>query len=117
MTKLEKTKSGYYAANQGFATTFEGEPLFVKEGELVHKDHPLLKGREELFEPAEQLTRFDRPEIEQATAAPGEKRGNGRRRRRMSETETEPEAEPATEPEAEPEAEPAEGDDDEEKSE
>ena len=103
MAKLEKTKTGYYAANQGFATTFEGEPLFVQQGELVHKDHALLKGREELFDPAEKVTRFDRPEVEQATKAPGEKRG---RRRRMSTTENEPAAEPAPEPEAEPAPEP-----------
>lgn len=105
-TKLPKTKTGYYAANQGFATTFEGEPLFVQKGELVHKSHPLLKGREELFEPADRISRFD---DEQATAAPGEKRG---RRKRVSTSESEEPAEPvdddaegdtAEEPEAEPE--------------
>jgi hypothetical protein len=32
---------------------------------------PLLKGREEHFEPVESFGRFD---VEQATAAPGEKR-------------------------------------------
>jgi len=102
LAKLEKTKTGYYRANQGFATTFDDEPLFVQKGELVHKSHPLLKGREELFEPADELTRFD---VEQATSAPGEKRG---RRRRVSETtseEPEPEAEPEPEPETEPESE------------
>ena len=109
-TKLEKTKTGYYEANQGFATTFEGEPLFVQKGELVHKSHPLLKGREELFDPADRITRFD---VEQATAAPGEKRG---RRKRVSETEVEPAAEPEAEPAAEPEAEPASDDDEGEES-
>ena len=49
----------------------DGEPLFVAKGELVHKDHPLIKGRESLFEPAENFGRFD---IEQATSAPGETR-------------------------------------------
>jgi nucleoid-associated protein YgaU len=98
--KLEKTKTGYYEANQGFATTFEGEPLFVQKGELVHKSHPLLKGREELFDPAEHISRFD---VEAATAAPGEKRG--RRKKAVSETE-----EPEAEPEAEPVADDAEGD-------
>jgi hypothetical protein len=66
-------KPTYYRANQGFATTFEGEPLFVAKGELVHKDHKLLKGRSEMFDPAEDFGRFDI--VEQATAAPGEKRG------------------------------------------
>jgi len=95
--KLPKPTTGYYEANQGFATTFEGEPLFVQKGELVHKSHPLLEGREELFDPADRITRFD---AEQATAAPGEKRG--RRSKRVSETEAEPVAEPEAEPEAEP---------------
>jgi len=116
-TKLPKTKTGYYAANQGFATTFEGEPLFVQKGELVHKSHPLLKGREELFEPADRISRFD---VEQATSAPDEKRG----RRRKSVSTTEPESEPEAEPdrvaddaegdtaeEAQPETEPESDDD------
>jgi hypothetical protein len=68
----KRTASDYYRANQGFATTLDGEPLFVAKGELVHKDHPLLKGRKDLFDPAENFGRFD---VEQATAAPEEKRG------------------------------------------
>jgi hypothetical protein len=42
---MAKTKTGYYRANQGFATTLDGEPLFVQQGELVSAGHPLLKGR------------------------------------------------------------------------
>jgi hypothetical protein len=68
-------KPDYYRANQGFATMFEGEQLFVAKGELVHKDHKLLKGRSEMFDPADDFGRFDRPAVEQATKAPGEKRG------------------------------------------
>jgi hypothetical protein len=70
-------KTGYFRANQGFATTLDGEQLFVQEGELVSAGHPLLEGREDLFEPAENFGRFDlanEPAVEQATAAPGEKR-------------------------------------------
>lgn len=66
-------KADYYRANQGFATTLDGEPLFVAKGELVHKGHALLKGRSEMFDPVEDFGRFDI--VEQATAAPGEKRG------------------------------------------
>ena len=69
---MPRKATDYYRANQGFSTMLDGEPLFVAKGELVHKDHPLLKGRSDLFEPAENFGRFD---IEQATAAPGEKRG------------------------------------------
>jgi hypothetical protein len=47
----------------------------VQKGELVRDGHPLLKGRDDLFDPADQLSRFDHVDVEQATAAPGEKRG------------------------------------------
>ena len=67
----KKSATNYFRANQGFSTTLDGEPLFVAKGELVHKDHPLLKGREDLFDAAENFGRFD---IEQATQAPGETR-------------------------------------------
>ena len=49
----------YYRANQGFATVYDGEPLWVAKGELVHKDHPLLKDRATLFERAVNFGRFD----------------------------------------------------------
>lgn len=86
---MSKPKSGFWKANQGFATTYEGEPLFVQKGELVRHGHPLLKGRDELFEPADRVSRFDEVDdgVEQATAAPGEKRG----RRSKPKPEPEPE--------------------------
>lgn len=68
---MARKATDYYRANQGFSTILDGEPLFVAKGELVHKDHPLLKGRKDLFDAAENFGRFD---IEQATAAPGETR-------------------------------------------
>jgi len=71
----KKSATGYYRANQGFSTILDGESLFVQKGELVHSGHPLLKGREDLFDPADNFGRFDRPEVEEATAAPGQKRG------------------------------------------
>lgn len=78
---MGKPKSGFWKANQGFATDVDGEPLFVQKGELVRDGHPLLKGREELFDHADRISRFDhKAEVEQATAAPGEKRGKPRRR-------------------------------------
>jgi hypothetical protein len=68
---MAKEKVELYRANQSAATVFEGEEVFVKEGDLVRAGHDILKGREWLFEPAEGYVRFD---VEQATAAPGEKR-------------------------------------------
>lgn len=69
---MAKPKSGYYRAKESFVTMFEGEQINVAAGELVRAGHPLLKRREELFEEVESFGRFD---VEQATAAPGEKRG------------------------------------------
>lgn len=43
----------------------------VNEGDLVDATDPIVKGREALFESSERVT--SRP-VEQATAAPGEKR-------------------------------------------
>lgn len=62
----------YMQAIDSFFTMLNGEPVQVSKGDLVHPDHPLLKGREQLFRPARNHIRFD---VEQATAAPGEKRG------------------------------------------
>lgn len=62
----------YYQAKESFVTMLNGEPQQVSAGDLVHPDHPILKGRESLFRPARDHVRFD---VEQATAAPGEKRG------------------------------------------
>lgn len=72
---MPRKKPDYYRAKEGFVTVFEGDQISVAAGELVRAGHPLLKRREELFAPVEDFGRFDRAEVEQATAAPGEKRG------------------------------------------
>ena len=60
-------------AKDSFAAHVDGETLVVRKGVTrVRKGHPLLKGREELFEPIDRKVDYD---VEQATAAPGEKRG------------------------------------------
>jgi hypothetical protein len=64
-------KVDLYQAKESFVTQLEGEQVSVAAGDLVRAGHPLLKGREELFKPAKNWVRFD---VEQATAAPGEKR-------------------------------------------
>jgi hypothetical protein len=69
---MAREKVELYKANQSAATMFDGENVFIHEGDLVRAGHPILKGREWLFEPAEDYVRFD---VEQASAAPGEKRG------------------------------------------
>ena len=60
-----------YQAKEPFVTMFNGEQVSVSAKDLVRAGHPLLKGREDLFKPAENVVRF---EVEQATAAPGEKK-------------------------------------------
>lgn len=65
-------KVDLYMARESFATTLDGDIVSVSKGDLVRAGHPIMKGREDQFEPAEGYVRFD---IEQATAAPGEVRG------------------------------------------
>jgi hypothetical protein len=60
-----------YRAKYPFGVMYEGEQITVAQGEIVRAGHPLLEGRMEHFEPVENFGRFD---VEQATAAPGEKR-------------------------------------------
>ena len=64
-------KVDLYIATEGFVTMFQGEQVCVAAGELVRAGHPLLKNRESHFKPWDG-PRFD---VEQATKAPGEKRG------------------------------------------
>jgi hypothetical protein len=70
---MTKAKVDLYVANQSAATILDGEEVWVKEGDLVRAGHPILKGRDWLFDPATDYVRFD---VEQATSAPGEKRGS-----------------------------------------
>jgi ribosomal protein L31 len=58
----------------GFHVQLKGEnhPTYIGDGELVRADHKVVKAYPQMFEPADN---FDRPEVEAATAAPGEKRG------------------------------------------
>lgn len=60
-----------YVANDSFSTVLDGQPITVSKGMTrVRHGHPLLAGREQMFDPIE--VHFD---VEQATDRPGEKRG------------------------------------------
>lgn len=60
-----------YVATASFEAFVDGERVLVQRGKTrVREGHPILTGREHLFAP--QTVRF---EVEQATQAPGEKRG------------------------------------------
>jgi hypothetical protein len=66
-----------YVANQSFATVVDGEQLWVSKGDRAEKGASILKRHEEFFDVEDETNiRFKkRPTVEQATAAPGEKRG------------------------------------------
>ena len=71
-------KRDLYQAVESFVTHVNGEPFQVSAGDLFDSRDPILKGRDLLFKPAEGYIRRSpawRPEMEQATAAPGERRG------------------------------------------
>lgn len=83
--------SDIYVATETFATELDNQPIIVqKDITRVRAGHPLLKGRENLFK----LITVHY-EVEQATAAPGEKRG-------APAPAPAPEPEPAAEPEPAP---------------
>lgn len=63
-----------------------GSPRIVNAGDLVDKNDPVIKGREALFEDVETYVSDRTPApVEQATAAPGERRDVRSRRSKASE--------------------------------
>ena len=62
-----------YVAKHGFACSLDGEEVRVAEGERVRAGHPLLRSHADMFKPVDEDVHYD---VEQATAAPGEKRGD-----------------------------------------
>lgn len=64
-------RSVYVAVESGSAEIDGQTYTFTKDVTLVRAGHPLLKGRSHLFKKVEQSVHY---EVEQATAAPGEKR-------------------------------------------
>ena len=62
-------------ARESFSCEIDGIKFVVSAGVTrVRADHPLVRGREQLFEPAGECV-----DLVQATAAPGEKRGQKRK--------------------------------------
>jgi hypothetical protein len=67
----------YLKARHAFGVQYEGEFITISEGEIVPTGHKLLKqlGKAGVAEHFEEVTSFGRwDKVEQATAAPGEKR-------------------------------------------
>ena len=71
-----KQKSGLVQVKEAFAGTFEGTPLVLNVGQVFQDDDPYVRQWPQFFEPLDAKPfRDSRPPVEQATAAPGEKRG------------------------------------------
>lgn len=63
-----------FVARESGSAEVDGEQYsFVKGVTRVREGHPLLKGREHVFSPVDEVVHY---EWESATAAPGEKRGD-----------------------------------------
>lgn len=54
--------------------SFHSPAGFVAAGDIYEAEHPIVKKHPERFEPLK-VHRAGKPPVEQATAAPGEKRG------------------------------------------
>ena len=70
----------YMQATDSFTTELDGQVVTVNRGEFVRAGHALVKQNPGRFRPLEITSRFDT--VEQATAAPGERRNTGRPRQR-----------------------------------
>lgn len=62
----------------------------VHAGDILADDDPILKGRGHLFEDLSEYVTRTTSQVEQATAAPGEKRSLGKRGRKPKKHDTEP---------------------------
>lgn len=67
--------SDIYVATKTATFTFQGRRVFVTAGKTtVRQGHPMLDEFPTLFEPLKVTYDTDRPEVERATANPGERR-------------------------------------------
>lgn len=72
---LRKAGDGLFVARQAFATQLDGVTVIIQPGQVVDANDPILKGRRELFDDfAPKVRQYPGQRVEQATAAPGEKR-------------------------------------------
>jgi hypothetical protein len=68
---VARTAKAVFRARSSFVATVAGRTVTVAAGQLVQEGDPLLTGRGALFDPVSDY-------VEQATAAPGEKRTTSR---------------------------------------
>lgn len=63
----------FVRAREPFSGDMDGTPFVVNPSEVLASDHPLVRKYPKHFVPLEEDRQ--RPQVEQATAAPGEQRG------------------------------------------
>ncbi|MFB7597256.1 hypothetical protein [Streptomyces sp. NPDC056160] len=59
---------------KSFSAYADGVPRVVRAGQLLDDDDPIVQGREASFESVDAHLAARRPQVEQATADPGEQR-------------------------------------------
>lgn len=70
---MAKNDDSVYVAHTAFVCEIDGERYSVTQGERVRSGHPLVKAQSQYFDRVEDAkVHYD---VERATAAPGEKRG------------------------------------------
>jgi hypothetical protein len=69
------TKAAYYTVSESFIGALDGDEVEYQKGEVVGPDDPGLHKWPQRFIPLVVRKTRRRGEVEQATAAPGEKRG------------------------------------------
>jgi hypothetical protein len=69
------TEPNIVRATEAFIGEADGETLRVVKGDLFESAHPAVRKWPHLFEPILIRYPIKSPKVEQATAAPGEKRG------------------------------------------
>lgn len=67
-------KTEFFVARESFHADIDGVPTVVSKGEIARVGASVLDTHAGYFEPIDRHVRYD---VEQATAAPGERRGIG----------------------------------------
>jgi hypothetical protein len=95
---MAKTNPSVLTALEAFVCEVKGERLAFSKGDPIEADHPAVKQNPHLFGPLV-FRHPTRGGVEQATAAPGEKRTLSLRRKSKAAVKPTPEPEPEPEPE------------------
>lgn len=73
MPQTPKDQPTHVQAREASTGSIDGAPFVLARGEILAVDHPIVLAYPDFFGPLEPARQ--RPEVEQTTAGPGEKRG------------------------------------------